>query len=66
MISIKTQFFLALVLLEPKIVTTETVLKCHIMQFRGYIKTTRKRFSFKNHIHSINFTLIEKDLLMSH
>ena len=39
MISIKIQFFLAIVLLEPKVTVTEAVLKCGIMQFRGYIKT---------------------------
>ena len=40
MISIKAQFFLALLLPKPKVIAIETVLKCGIMQFRGYIKTT--------------------------
>ena len=39
MISIKTQFFLALSLPEPKVIAIETVLERGIMQFRGYIKT---------------------------
>ena len=39
MISIKIQFFLAIVLLESKVTVTEAVLKCGTMHFREYIKT---------------------------
>ena len=66
MISIKNYFFLALLLLEPKVIAVKTVLRCNIKIQRVNQNNARKRFCFKNYIHSCNFTLSEKDLLFSY
>ena len=53
MISVEPNFFIALMLPEHKLITVVTVLKCGIIQFSGYIKTTREKGFLSNVIYII-------------